>query len=167
MTAYTIRGAEPGDCGAITAVYNSGPDFLRAHLGTELVTEPFILAELAQMRALGFRSCVIEDGESGEIQGVLDYRPGGEVYLSLLMLRAELHRSGAGRAVYTGFEEEMRRTGASSIRIDVVRGHEGDAAPFWRRMGFVPAGEAELCWGQQRSSAVIMRKHLYDRRGDR
>ena len=164
MAAYTIRGAEPGDCGAIAAVYNSDPDFLRAHLGTELVTEPFILAEQAQMRALGFRSCVIE---SGEIQGVLDYRPGGEVYLSLLMLRAELHRSGAGRAVYTGFEEEMRRTGASSIRIDVVRGHEGDAAPFWRRMGFVPAGEAELCRGQQRSSAVIMRKHLYDRRGDR
>ena len=98
MAAYTIRGAEPGDCGAIAAVYNSDPDFLRAHLGTELVTEPFILAELAQMRALGFRSCVIEDGESGEIQGVLDYRPGGEVYLSLLMLRAELHRSGAGRA---------------------------------------------------------------------
>lgn len=117
-------------------VYNSNPDFLRAHLGAESVAEPFLLEELAQMRALGFCPCVIEDGESGELQGVLDYRPGGEVYLSLLMLRAERHRSGAGRAVYTGFEEELRR------------------------MGFVPSGEAELCWGQQRSSAVIMRKHL-------
>ena len=73
MAAYKVRRAEPGDCGAIAAVYNSDPDFLRAHLGTELVTEPFILAEQAQMRALGFCSCVIEDGESGEIQGVLDY----------------------------------------------------------------------------------------------
>ena len=167
MAAYKVRAAEPGDCGAIAEVYNSNPDFLRAHLGAESVAEPFLLEELAQMRALGFCSCVIEDGESGEIQGVLDYRPGGEVYLSLLMLRAGRHRSGAGRAVYTGFEEEMRRTGASSIRIDVVRGHEGDAAPFWRRMGFVPSGEAELHWGQRRSSAVIMRKHLYDQRGDR
>ena len=47
------------------------------------------------MKAAGFLSCVVEDPSSHAVIGVIDYKPGTEVYLSLLMLHPSCQRQGA------------------------------------------------------------------------
>lgn len=120
--------------------------------------EDFIRNEAAEMEKLGFCSGVVED--AGGLAGVLDYRPGQEVYLSLLMLRADRQGRGAGARVYRSFGERMRREGARSIRIDVVDDYAGSPLPFWENLGFQQEGRAELVWGEKRSAAAVLRKRI-------
>ena len=112
------------------------------------------------MEKMGFLPCVIEDSPAGDVLGVLDYRPGEEVYLSLLLLDAPRQRQGLGRAVFHQFEKEMARQGSTSIRIDVVDDHPDHPGPFWERLGFRAVGRVQLAWGKKTSSAVVMKKYL-------
>ena len=129
MAQFEIRRALPQDVQRITEIYNSNTEFLLHHLGRERVDRHFIAREMEEMRRVGFLSCVLVERESGRCVGVLDYRPGACVYLSLLMLDAALRGKGFGTACYGCLEETVRRQGASSVRIDVVEGYPGSAAP--------------------------------------
>ena len=127
---------------------------------SERVDRHFIAREMEEMRRVGFLSCVLVERESGRCVGVLDYRPGACVYLSLLMLDAALRGKGFGTACYGCLEETLRRQGASSVRIDVVEGYPGSAAPFWEKQGFVRTGRAKLAWDGCSAEAAVMVKQL-------
>ncbi|MBQ6841615.1 MAG: GNAT family N-acetyltransferase, partial [Firmicutes bacterium] len=75
-------------------------------------------------------SAVICDA-AGAVIGVVDYRLGGESYLSLLLLDAEVQGRGVGRAAYTQLEVELRTAGCCRIRIDVVDEDADNVKPFW------------------------------------
>ncbi len=158
MSNYPFRSVRTPDYENIAGIYNSNPAFLRSHLGMDEVDAAFIAEECREMQEAGFESCVIE--AAGQAIGVLDYRSGAEVYLSLLMLRADRQGKGAGSAVYAAFEEKMRREGASSIRIDVVNGYSGNLVPFWQGKGFSGIEEIMLDWGKKTNRALVMKKTL-------
>lgn len=158
MCRYSFRPITAPEYGEIADIYNSNPAFLRSHLGADAVDAAFIERECREMQGAGFLSCVIE--KAGQVAGVLDYRPGREVYLSLMMLHAEQQGHGAGSAVYAAFEEEMRRKGAASIRIDVVKDYPGNLVPYWKQKGFFGDGEITLEWGGKKSRALVMRRAL-------
>lgn len=160
MGPFRFRPPQPEELRAILDIYNADPRFLLHHLGVEGISDTFLVREAATMDSLGFSSCVITEGESREILGVLDYRPGEEVYLSLLLLRPDLRGMGLGREIYTCFEAGMARIGAVSVRLDVVNGYEGHPVPFWLRLGFSEGEDIQLKWGEKRSPAVVMRKYL-------
>lgn len=156
MSNHLFRSVQTPDYENIAGIYNSNPAFLRSHLGVDEVDVTFIAEECREMQEAGFASCVIE--EAGQVIGVLDYRPGAEVYLSLLMLHATRQGNGAGSAVYAAFEEKMRREGASSIRIDVVNGYSENLVPFWQGKGFSGIEEIMLEWGEKTNRALVMKK---------
>lgn len=160
MAQFEIRRALPQDMQRITEIYNSNTEFLLHHLGRERVDRHFIAREMEEMRRVGFLSYVLVERESGRCVGVLDYRPGACVYLSLLMLDAALRGKGFGTACYGCLEETVRRQGASSVRIDVVEGYPGSAAPFWEKQGFVRTGRAKLAWDGCSAEAAVMLKQL-------
>lgn len=161
MQAYFVRRIQPEDYPAIAAVYNSNPCFLRKHLGLECVDEEFVAREAEEMNRIGFSSCVIMDKECMQVLGVLDYRPGHEVYLSLLMLSGELHGRGLGRRIYEDFEKEMRRVGSKSIRIDVVNDYPDNLVSYWKKLGFCEDEIINLKWGNRMNKALVMRKHFF------
>lgn len=160
MAQFEIRRALPQDVQRITEIYNSNTEFLLHHLGRERVDRHFIAREMEEMRRVGFLSCVLVERESGRCVGVLDYRSGACVYLSLLMLDAALRGKGFGTACYGCLEETVRRQGVSSVRIDVVEGYPGSAAPFWEKRGFVRTGSAKLAWDGCSAEAAVMVKQL-------
>lgn len=157
---FSIRRALPQDAERIAEIYSSNVEFLRRHLGRTAVDRDFVVREMAEMERVGFLSCVIEDSARGACIGVLDYRPGACAYLSLLMLEAGAQGSGAGRACYACFERELLRQGASSVRIDVVDGYPGNAAPFWEKLKFVRSGRTNLEWNGWKTEAAVMVKQL-------
>lgn len=161
MQAYFIRCIQPEDYPAIAAVYNSNPHFLRTHLGLECVDEEFVAREAEEMHRVGFSSCVIIDKERMQVSGVLDYRPGPEVYLSLLMLSGELHGRGIGKRIYEDFEKEMHRAGCESVRIDVVNDYPDNLVCYWKKLAFCEEEAVSLKWGNQMNTAIVMRKHLF------
>ena len=112
------------------------------------------------MKKVGFRSCVIVDEETQAVQGVLDYKPDDEVYLSLMMLAAESQGKGIGKMIYSLFEAQMSRENRASIRIDVVNDYPGNVVPYWEKLGFVANETITLEWGDKQSKAVVMRKRL-------
>ncbi len=160
MSKFVIRTAQETDHKNIVDIYNSNHQFLLHHLGVGAIDEAFISQGISAMRKAGFRSCVIAEQENSTARGVLDYQPGQEVYLSLLMLSADLQGKGTGSAIYTQFEADMIRDGRASIRIDVVNDYQGNLVPFWKRRGFLEDGTVTLEWGNKKSSAVVMRKYL-------
>lgn len=160
MSEYFIRGVQEADYAGVAAVYNSNPHFLLKHLDMNCIDAAFVAEETAKMRKVGFLSCVIVEKESLSLQGVLDYKPGSEVYLSLLMLAGNLQGKGIGRGIYSGFESRMQRNGSASIRIDVVNDYFGNVVPFWKSLGFAEGEVITLEWGNKRSKAVVMRKSL-------
>ena len=160
MPEYIMRPASAEDFRGIAEVYNSNRSFLLNHLGMEQVDEAFAAEDAEAMRAAGFCSCVIQEKNGSKAEGVLDYRPGKEVYLSLLMLTANLQGRGTGRMVYTRFEQEMRLAGSITIRIDVVNDYPGHAVSFWEKLGFTKGECILLNWGKKTSQAVVMRKNI-------
>lgn len=157
---YLIRPIQPEDYATSVKIYNSNPQFLLAHLGVDFVERAFIVEEAVHMTRAGFHSCVIVNTEKQAICGVLDYGDGEEVYLSLLVLAAELQGQGAGREIYSLLERTIAVQGTRTIRIDVVNGYPGSAALFWKKLGFRECGEVTLQWGEKRSNAVVMRKKI-------
>lgn len=160
MKTYLIRDICDDDYRQVAEIYNSNRQFLRNHLGVECVNEGFVAEEARTMREAGFRPCVIVNRENQAVQGVLDYKSGSEVYLSLLMLAADLQGKGMGRAIYAWFESEMRRLGSASVRLDVVNDHPDHIVPFWAGLGFLEGERVTLDWGKKRSKAVVMRKNI-------
>jgi len=157
---YFIRPMCKDDYLQVAEVYNSNGRFLAEHLGMERVDERFVAKESLKMKRVGFTSCVIEAGEDCRVRGILEYRPGKEAYLSLLMLASDLHGRGMGRDIYARFEARLLPAGCETVRIDVVRDYPGNAAPFWQKLGFVECETVKLEWGEKHSDAVVMRKTL-------
>ncbi len=160
MGKYIIRAVQQNDYCKIAGIYNSNRSFLLHHLGMAAVTEDFVAQEVSAMHNEGFRSCVIINQENLVVEGVLDYRPDPEVYLSLLMLSNNLQGKGVGSNIYLQFEREMIQDGKNSIRIDVVNDYQGNVVPFWKRQGFLEKENIMLEWGKKKSNAVVMKKNL-------
>ena len=157
---YFIRDIHINDYQRVVEIYNSNSRFLFHHLGMECIDEAFVSDEVLNMSEEGFNSCVIVNRESQMVQGVLDFKDDKEVYLSLIMLAADLQGKGIGREVYSFFESEMMRKGNASIRIDVVNDYQDNIVPFWMKLGFVEEETIMLNWGNKRSQAVVMRKNI-------
>lgn len=162
MPKYIIRIVQENDYKSIAEIYNSNPHFLFHHLGVDFIDEAFVSEEVSTMQKAGFHSCVIVDQESSMVQGVLDYKPNQEVYLSLLMLSASLQGKGMGSDIYSHFEMKMIQDKKTSIRIDVVNDYQDHLVPFWKRHGFLENENVTLDWGNKKSSAVVMRKNFYN-----
>lgn len=160
MLKYIMRTVHENDYKRIAEIYNSNHQFLRNHLGVDFIDETFVSEEVLTMQKAGFRSCIVVDQESAMIQGVLDYKPDQEVYLSLLMLSSDLQGKGVGSDIYSYFEMKMIQEKRESIRIDVVNDYQDNLVSFWRRQGFLENDNVTLIWGNKKSSAVIMRKSL-------
>ncbi len=158
MPKYIIRDIQETDYKRVTEIYNSNPQFLLNHLGMTSIDESFISKEVSEMNKVGFNSCVIVEKNSQLIQGVLDYKSDKEVYLSLLMLSADLQGQGIGRNIYSSFESNMIQAGNISIRIDVVNDYPENLVPFWEGLGFSVNECVTLNWGNKKSNAVVMRK---------
>lgn len=141
-------------------IYNSNSDFLMHHIGKSSVDESFIRNELAEMEEHGFTSNLIMDGD--EYVGIIEYmlREDGYVYLSLLMLKRDVQRTGMGSSIISSFEKKMVDEGANIIRIDVVNDHEPNVIPFWEKMGFVGQREERLTWGDKESTVLVMEKRF-------
>lgn len=160
MSKYFIRAVHNNDYKRISEIYNSNRRFLFHHLGMNFVDETFVSEEVRTMKKAGFRSCVIVNHDNMSVQGVLDYKPGREAYLSLLMLTAGLQGKGVGSDIYSCFESKMIRDKSNSIRIDVVNDYQDNLVPFWKRFGFLENENVVLNWGNKKSNAVVMRKYL-------
>ena len=160
MEKFYIRELNPNDYKRVAEIYNSNREFLLNHLGVESVDEAFVSDEAVTMKKVGFQSCVVVDEETQAVQGVLDYKPDDEVYLSLLMLSAELQGRGIGKEIYALFESKMMKEKRASIRIDVVHDYPGNVVPFWEKLGFVDNESITLEWGNKKSSAIVMRKRI-------
>lgn len=160
MNLCSIRKATKDDVDKIVEIYNSNSKFLTTHLGVELVDNSFINSEMVQMDAVGFLSCVIINVNTGEIIGVLDYKPDTTVYLSLIMLDSKFHGKGLGTLAYNSFEGDMTRSKKQSIRIDVVNDYAGNVVGFWGKQGFIPQKEIQLKWGSKQSNALVMTKSI-------
>ena len=160
MEKYILRAIHSNDYKRVVEIYNSNRQFLLSHLGVEFVDEAFISKEALTMEKAGFISCVIVNEENGKIEGVLDYKPDEEVYLSLIMLASDLQGKGAGSMIYSLFESKMVQDKGTSIRIDVVNDYPGNVVPFWKKLGFCENENLILTWGNKKSKAVVMRKKI-------
>ena len=160
MEKFYIRELNKNDYKRVAEIYNSNREFLRNHLGVESVDEAFVSDEAVTMKKVGFRSCVIVNEETQTVQGVLDYKPDDEVYLSLMMLAAESQGKGIGNMIYSLFESQMQQEKRDYIRIDVVNDYTDNVIPFWEKLGFVGSETITLEWGNKKSNAVVMKKSI-------
>lgn len=82
----------------------------------------------------------------------------GEAELAALYVEAEHHREGAGRALTQATLDHLGASGYTQVYLWVLEANAG-AHAFYRRMGFVPTGEAqtlsvqnhevvEVCWAR-------------------
>ena len=160
MNSYCIRKVTNDDVCKIVEMYNSNEKFLLNHLGYKSIDDSFINRELVEMETDDFLSCIITDVQTGDIIGVIDYKPDTTVYLSLILIDKKYHRKGIGTLVYRFFEEEMLRSGKQSIRIDVVNDYDGNAVDFWKKQDFIPHKQIKLNWGNKQLNALVMLKAL-------
>lgn len=160
MEKFYIRELNPNDYKRVAEIYNSNREFLLNHLGVESVDEAFVSDEAVTMKMVGFHSCVIVNKETQTVQGVLDYKPDDEVYLSLMMLAAESQGKGIGNMIYSLFESQMQQEKRDYIRIDVVNDYTDNVIPFWEKLGFVGSETITLEWGNKKSNAVVMKKSI-------
>lgn len=157
---YRIEKVQKEHYARLVEVYNSNRGFLEHHLGVTFVDEGFILREALTMQEAGFVSCVAVDLFRQEVEGLIEFRPGEEVYLSLLMLDRKICGRGEGRELYELFEEGVVKGGCNCVRIDVVDDYEDNVTGFWREMGFAAEEHIDLSWGEKKSRALVMRKTL-------
>ncbi len=162
MKNFYFREITPEDAEAILTIYNSNKNFLLHHLGQEEIGERFLLEDQEEMRQMGFSSYGIV--RQGTVIGLIDFKPGASVYLSLFMLSAESQHAGAGAACYREFEKRMRKQGAAEIWLDVVTGYPGNASGFWEKQGFARQRELTITWGERTLPAVRMIKQILSER---
>lgn len=159
MNTFSLRDVLPRDYPFIVSVYNDNSLFLQTHLAVTSINTAFVAEEVAEMRRIGFRSCLIIDNDSKKPCGLLDFKVDEEAYLSLLMLPATLQGKGLGREIFTFTESYLRQHHCLSIRIDVVKAAT-DTMAFWERMGFSPCETISLQWRENKLPATVMRKTL-------
>lgn len=111
MEQFTIRKASADDMEDILQIYNSNPDFLKHHLARNRVDSAFMAEEMASMKEAGFCSCILSDVITGRTIGVLDYKEGPVVYLSLFMLDAFVQGHGIGTRFWRFFEKRWKAKG--------------------------------------------------------
>lgn len=164
---FIVSNVAEDEVPELVKVYNSNSAFLLSHLGVKQITEEWLGKELTSMREQNFLSCKIVQKISGSIIGVIDFLPGMETYLSLMLLDKEYQAKGVGRDIYCSFEEYIRSLNIfnGTIRIDVVTGYKNSVLDFWERNGFVKTGDTELEWEKQTLQAAVMRKWVLGRQG--
>lgn len=160
MQTIVLRRASVQDAARITEIYNSNPLFLQHHLGRSRVDEAFVRNEMEDMRRAGFSGYLFIDLPKGSIVGLADMKTDMCAYLSLMMLDARFQKNGKGTCCYALLEEELRKNGAHTVRIDVVCEYPENAERFWSKQGFSPVGTTRLLWGGKESEAVVMHKQL-------
>ncbi|MBS5938764.1 MAG: GNAT family N-acetyltransferase [Clostridium sp.] len=159
MDNYIIDTVDQNDISKIIDIYNSNKTFLENHVGISKVSKDFIVNEIEEMNNIGFSSLVIKNNE-GNIVGICDFKIGDEVYLSLLMIDANLKGNGLGRIIYNQLEKIFKTKNSKRIRIDVVYDYEENALGFWEKQGFVPSEEIQLEWNGYKSKAIKMYKNI-------
>ncbi|NYB75476.1 GNAT family N-acetyltransferase [Sedimentibacter hydroxybenzoicus DSM 7310] len=157
---FCIDLVESKDLDEIAEVYNSNKQFLKSHMNRERVTNEWILQELESMKKSGFYSCKIVEIKSGEIIGIIDFKAGEEVYLSLLMLKDNFKGKGFGNLIFQYFEEYAKSQKSKCIRIDVVTDYDNSVLDFWINNGFAKVEDIELNWTEKILPAVVMRKYI-------
>lgn len=160
MRTCFFRDIQEKDYKRVMDIYNSNHRFLINHLGMTSVEETFVVQEITTMLRMKFQSRAIVNRADTMIQGIIEFKPEQEVYLSLFMLDAKLQGKGLGRYIYSEFEKEMIRENRLSIRIDVVDDYTENLIPFWKSLGFTEEERVVLYWGNKKSNAVVMRKKL-------
>lgn len=160
MQTIVLRRATVQDAARVTEIYNSNPLFLEHHPGRRRVEEAFVLHEMQEMECTGFSSYLFVDLPTGNIVGMADMKADSCAYLSLMMLDSRFQQSGKGTLCYALLEQELRKCGAHTVRIDVVCEYPENAKGFWTKQEFLPAGTTRLLWGGKESEAIVMHKQL-------
>ncbi len=150
----TVAGAKDGE--ALAAVYNSNSAFLVNHLGVSAVSAAWVRGEMGEMEASGFSSCKIVEMKSGKTVGLIDFKPGEEAYLSLLMVAGPFKNTGVGTEVFFAFLNFVQSNGGKRIRIDVALHGDEAAYKFWQGKGFLPEEKVVLTWNGKKTDAVKM-----------
>jgi GNAT superfamily N-acetyltransferase len=157
---HKITPISAADLPAITAIYNSNREFLRAHLGAERLSEDWVWNEYEVTRELGFCCCKIVCSASGLTIGFLEFKLSEETYLSLLMLHKDYQNSGVGKEVLQAFEAYAKRQNSKRVRIDAVSRYSEAVTRFWRNNGYLPEKDITLYWNEKELKAVKMVKTL-------
>lgn len=144
----------------ICKIYNSDPNFLLNHLGSNQITDTWVLDEIASARKLGFQLCILIEKCSGDKIGILDFKAAEETYLSLLFIHNDFKGRGIGKKVFMNFEKYVTSLNSKCIRIDVVRDYDNSVFNFWRNNGFSGSENIELNWSENILSAITLKKHL-------
>jgi GNAT superfamily N-acetyltransferase len=157
---FYIDLVENADINDVVEVYNSNRKFLQNHIGTDQVAKEWILDEIESMRKVDFYSCKIVEKSSGKLIGIIDFKIGGETYLSILMLHKDYKKKGLGALIYQALEEYAKSEKSKGMRIDVVTNYNDAVLDFWMKNGFEKIKEIELNWTGKILPAVVMKKNL-------
>lgn len=130
-------------------VYQQCEDFLS--LGPVAQASPeMVAADLMLSLQTGGTFCAIEEMESGEIVGVIDFIALGYegnpelAYLSLLMIAAPHRRRGLGASVVRGVETVIRGDSRVQAICAGVQVNNPGGISFWQHMGYKIVSGAEL-----------------------
>jgi len=144
-------------------VYQQCEDFLSlgpvAQASLEMVRSDLDLSEQA-----GSMFYIIEDLESGEMVGVIDFIPSGYegspelAYLFLLMIAAPHRRRGLGTSVVQGVEAAIRGDSRVKAICAGVQVNNPVGIRFWQRMGYKIISGAEV--HSDGTTAYRLRKEL-------
>ena len=157
---FYIDSIENHNIEDICKIYNSDPQFLLKHLGSQKVTREWVLGEITSARKSGFQLCIIIEKCSGNKIGILDFKTAEETYLSLLFIHNDFKGRGIGKKVFTNFEKYITSLNSKCIRIDVVQDYDDSVFNFWINNGFSEFQKAELDWSGNILSAITLKKHL-------
>jgi len=155
---FTLRSASERDLESLIKIYNSHESFLRTHLGVDAVDLEWLKSEFNQMTNSGFQTLVAVNTKD-VIIGLIDYKQGSEIYLSLLMIDSCQQNTGIGRRIYEAFEREYCHD-SKSIRIDLVCNYDIDVERFWKSNGFEFIENLKLEWNGHDLDAMKMKKYL-------
>ena len=134
MAEIALRAARVGEAPDLTALARRS----KAHWGYDTAFMACCAAELEVTPQLIERSLVRVAEGAGRRLGFVAVTPkeDGRVELDLLFVEPDAVRRGLGRLLVEGVIEELSGTGAAWIEV----ASDPNAAPFYRRLGFAPAG---------------------------
>lgn len=143
IPGYLIRPLDPTPANKdrVLAVYRQCEDFLA--LGPVAVASlAMVEADLELSRKEGGVFHAIEDAQSGEMVGILDFVTAGfegdekVAFLSLLMIALPHRGKGLGEAVVRAVEDAIRADGRAQAIRSGVQVNNPAAIRFWQRMGY-------------------------------
>lgn len=157
---FSVDIIDVDDLVEITKIYNSNKKFLTNHMNKKIITYDWLLEDMKEIKDAGFSSCKITDKNTGKIFGIIDFKISKETYLSLLMLHNDYVNNGLGGLVYKSFEEYIKTTQSSAIRIDIITSYNKNSINFWKRNGFTKLRDVNFNWTDNPLSATLMKKEL-------